>query len=78
MYLSFIILKYMAVPASNGDYMPRIISLLKLKKDAPLAEEDSEGKCAKCGRRSTTGQDGLCDQCRFSDVLTQLTEERQS
>lgn len=58
--------------------MPRIISLLKLRKDASLTEEDSEGKCEKCGKRSATGQDGLCAQCRFSDVLAQLTEKRQS
>ncbi len=56
--------------------MPRLASLLKLKRNPSLTEEDLRTKCTKCGKRSTTGQDGLCDQCRFDEVLNELTDER--
>jgi hypothetical protein len=32
-------------------------------------------KCSKCKKRDATEKDGLCDSCRFSAILTKMSEE---
>ena len=34
-------------------------------------------KCSKCKKRDATGEDDLCDSCRFSEILTKMSKERQ-
>jgi len=55
----------------------KLIRLLKSPKEkGSLKEEELQMKCIKCGNRPATGQDGLCNHCRFHDVLTLLAEAK--
>jgi len=56
--------------------MSRLISSLKSKKKTLPTEEKLEIQCTKCGKRPATDQDGLCNQCRFNDVLTELANKK--
>ncbi|MGD8507200.1 MAG: hypothetical protein PVF15_11140 [Candidatus Bathyarchaeota archaeon] len=56
--------------------MSRLTRLLKSPKErASLEIEELQLKCSKCGKRTATDQDGLCDSCRFDDILTGLTQK---
>jgi len=35
-----------------------------------------KGKCIKCKKRDATGEDGLCNSCRFLESLTRMSKER--
>ena len=35
-----------------------------------------KGKCIKCKKRDATGEDGLCNSCRFLESLTKMSKER--
>lgn len=55
--------------------MSRFVRSLKLLKDKALSsEKDVRMKCMKCGKRDATGQDDLCDHCRFDNILTRMVE----
>ena len=57
--------------------MSKLIRLLKSSREkGSLRDEKVQMKCTKCGKRPSTGSDGMCDTCRFDDVLTQLTETK--
>ena len=60
----------MGIPVS------RIIRLLKSPKEKSSVEEELQLNCSKCGKRPSTKKDGFCDQCRFDDFLTQMTEKK--
>lgn len=49
---------------------------LSFKKKALLTEKKLEKKCTKCGERPATGQDGLCNHCRVSDILTEMMKRK--
>jgi hypothetical protein len=55
----------------------RFIHLLKSpkKKDA-LRDEEPQTNCRKCGERPAADSGGLCNQCRFDDVLTELVNKK--
>jgi NMD protein affecting ribosome stability and mRNA decay len=36
----------------------------------------SKQKCTKCGEREPTGEDGLCDNCRYLILLDNVIESR--
>ena len=36
----------------------------------------SKPKCMKCGAREPTGEDGLCDSCRYLVLLVNVVESR--
>jgi len=36
----------------------------------------SKPKCSKCGTREPTGEDGLCDSCRYMVLLDHVVESR--
>lgn len=56
--------------------MSKFIRSLGLKVKTSLIEEkELQTKCTKCGKRTATGEDNLCDTCRFADVLTQMAEK---
>jgi len=57
--------------------LSRFIRLLKSQKEKDSQEdEELQMKCSRCGERPATDPDGLCNQCRFEDVLTQMTEKK--
>jgi len=57
--------------------MSRLIRLMKSTKERDLLrDEELQTHCSKCGKRPATDKDGFCDQCRFDDILTQLTEKK--
>lgn len=57
--------------------MSRLIRLLKSSREkGSLRGEKLQMKCTKCGKRLSTRPDGMCDTCRFDDVITQLTERK--
>ncbi|MBX5327425.1 MAG: hypothetical protein ACQXXH_01015 [Candidatus Bathyarchaeia archaeon] len=35
-----------------------------------------KNKCEKCGHREATGEDGLCDSCRYMVLLDNVVESR--
>lgn len=41
-----------------------------------VCELSSHSKCKKCDRREATGEDELCDNCRFVLILDNMAEER--
>lgn len=41
-----------------------------------IYELSSIVKCKKCNKRGATGEDELCDNCRFVLILDNMTEER--
>gem|GEM_PF-2369107 len=36
----------------------------------------NSAKCTKCGRRDATGDDGLCDSCRFTQTIESIVQTR--
>ncbi len=55
----------------------RLMRLLKAPKQKDSANGDeSPAACSKCGKRSATETDGLCNSCRFTDILTGMTENK--
>jgi Zn finger protein HypA/HybF involved in hydrogenase expression len=57
--------------------MSKLVRLLKSPKEkASLRSEELQLKCSKCGKRTATNQDGMCDSCRFSDILTGLNPRK--
>lgn len=59
-----------------GMPVSRIARLLKSRREKSLLEEELQIDCSKCGKRLATDKDGLCNPCRFNDVLTQMTEKK--
>lgn len=35
-------------------------------------ETGSANQCKKCGKREATGEDGLCNGCRFAKILDDM------
>ena len=57
--------------------MSKFVRLLKSSEEKDsLEDEESQTKCKKCGIRPSEDSDGLCNQCRFDDVLTQLVNKK--
>ena len=57
--------------------MPKFVRLLKSSEEKDSLEgEESQMKCKKCGIRPSMDPDGLCNQCKFDDVLTQLVNQK--
>jgi len=54
----------------------KLIRSLKILDKISLTEKEQQTKCEKCGKRAATGQDGLCDHCRFDALLTKMTETK--
>ncbi len=42
-----------------------------------MAQEKKE-KCQKCKTRDSTGEDGLCNNCRFMATIDKMLIERQN
>lgn len=38
--------------------------------------KSSKPKCERCGVRESTGEDGLCDNCRYMILLDNVIESR--
>jgi NMD protein affecting ribosome stability and mRNA decay len=38
--------------------------------------KSSKLKCSRCGERKPTGEDGLCDNCRYMVLLDNVIETR--
>jgi len=51
--------------------MIKFVRSLRLHRTL-LTEKEQQTKCEKCGKRLATSQDGLCDHCRFDNVLTRV------
>jgi hypothetical protein len=55
----------------------RFIRLLKSpKEEDSLKDEEPQTDCQKCGMRPAADSDGLCNQCRFDDVLAELVKKK--
>jgi len=46
------------------------------KKTLKNAIANDNIKCAKCGKRDATGQDKMCDSCRFAIAIENIIESR--
>ncbi len=61
----------------TGRYMSKFIRSLGLKvKTSTVEEKELQTKCTKCGKRTATGEDNLCDNCRFENVLARIVKEK--
>ena len=77
MKLSFTTLKYLVGNLETGILVSRFIRLLKSSKEEDsLRDEEPQPNCKKCGVRPAADSDGLCDQCRFDDVLAELVKKK--
>lgn len=76
MKLSFTMLKYILLVYQEMEMlMSRLSRLLKSPREKDsLRGEELQMKCTKCGKRPAKDPDGLCDHCRFDDILTGMTE----
>jgi len=46
------------------------------KKTLQNAITNKSVKCVKCGKRDATGQDKMCDSCRFTLAIENIIESR--
>ncbi len=74
MELSFTMMKYLLVAFEYGDSVVKDCTFIEVSTRS--LEEELQIDCSKCGKRLATDKDGFCDPCRFSDILTQMTEKR--
>ena len=44
--------------------------------DWTVSELSAPAKCKKCKIRDVTGEDGVCDSCRFVLILDNMIEEK--
>lgn len=64
--------------ARQAIQVSKFIRLLKLQKEkSSLRGEEPQMKCSKCEKREATDPDGLCNHCRFDNVLMQMRTERE-
>jgi hypothetical protein len=57
--------------------MSRLSRLLKSPVEkGTVKSNEPQTKCRKCGMRPAADPDGLCNQCRFDDVLTELVNKK--
>ncbi|MBS7608095.1 MAG: hypothetical protein QXH20_04710 [Candidatus Bathyarchaeia archaeon] len=38
--------------------------------------KNDQAKCTKCGRRDATGNDGLCDSCRYLQTIENIAQTK--
>jgi len=55
----------------------RLTRLLKSPKEKDaLTEHELQMNCSKCGKRPAREPEGLCNQCRFDDILTEMVNKK--